>query len=62
MSAVAFVLLLSSIVCVAVGATSLAVAVRERGRGAAAWAWLLPGVAGVLLLVGCAVRLVVVAV
>lgn len=56
----AYVLLLSSIVCLAVGATSIAVAIRERGRGSAAW--LLPGVAGVLLLVGCAIRLIVLAV
>ena len=61
MSGLALALVFSSIVCVVVGATSIAVAVRERGRGSAAWAWLLPGAAGVLLLVGCAVRLVVVA-
>lgn len=60
MSAISYVLLFSSIVCAAVGAISIAVAARERGRGSAAWAWLLPGVAGVLLLVGCLVRLVVV--
>ena len=58
MSAAAYVLLISSVVCLAVGATSLAVAVRERGRGSATWAWTLPGAAGVLLLVACAVRLV----
>lgn len=61
MSGLALALVFSSIVCVVVGVTSIAVAVRERGRGSAAWAWLLPGAAGVLLLVGCAVRLVVVA-
>ncbi|QIN77992.1 hypothetical protein GBA65_05065 [Rubrobacter marinus] len=61
MSGIALALLFSTVVCVAVGATSIAVAVRERGRGSAAWAWLLPGVAGVVLLVGCAVRLVLIA-
>ena len=61
MSGIALALLFSSIVCVAVGATSIAVASRERGRGSATWAWMLPGVAGVLLLVACAVRLVVLA-
>ena len=62
MNGLAIALLFSSIICVAVGATSIAVAFRERGRGSATWAWMLPGVAGVLLLVGCAVRLVVLAV
>ena len=61
MSGLALALLFSSIVCVAVGATSIAVAARERGRGSAAWAWVLPGAAGILLLVGCAVRLLIVA-
>ena len=61
MSGIALALLFSSIVCVAVGATSIAVALRERGRGSATWAWMLPGAAGVLLLVGCAVRLIVLA-
>ena len=61
MSGIAFALLFSSIVCVTVGATSIAVTFRERGRGSAAWSWMLPGAAGVLLLVGCAVRLVVLA-
>lgn len=60
MNATSYVLLFSSIVCAAIGATSIAVASRERGRGSATWAWLLPGVAGVLLLVVCLVRLIVV--
>lgn len=59
MSGTAYVLLFSTIVCLAFGATSIAVAARERERGSAAWAWILPGVAGVILLVGCAVRLLV---
>ena len=61
MSGASYVLLFSSLLCVAVGATSIAVAVRERGRGSALWTWLLTGTAGVLLLVGCAVRLAVIA-
>lgn len=61
MSGASYVLLFSSLVCAAVGAMSIAVAARERGRGSAAWAWLLPGAAGVLLLVGCLVRLIIVA-
>ena len=52
-------LLLSSVVCAAVGALSVAVAVRERRRGSAAWP--LPAAFGVLLVVGCLVRLAVVA-
>ncbi len=61
MSGAAYLLLFSSILCAVIGAMSLAVAVRERKRGSATWAWLLPGAFGVLLVVGCAVRLMVVA-
>ncbi len=50
------VLLLSSIVCVVIGVLSLAVVFREIERGSRAW--LLPGVCGVLLAVGCLVRLI----
>ncbi len=53
-------LLLSSIVCTVIGVMSIGIAYRELERGSAAWAWLLPGVFGVLLAVGCVVRLVVV--
>lgn len=59
MSGTAYALLFSTIMCIAVGAVSIAVAVRERGRGSAAW--MLPGAAGVLLLVGCVVRLIFIA-
>jgi hypothetical protein len=59
-SGASYVLIFSSIVCAAVGVISIAVAARERGRGSATWAWLLPGVAGVLLLGGCVIRLVIV--
>lgn len=59
MSGTAYALLFSTIMCIVVGGVSLAVAARERGRGSAAW--LLPGAAGVLLLVACTVRLIVIA-
>lgn len=59
MSGTSYALLFSTITCLVVGSVSIAVAVRERGRGSAMW--LLPGAAGVLLLAGCAVRLVVIA-
>ena len=59
MSGTAYALLFSTIMCIAVGAVSIAVAVRERGRGSAVW--MLPGAAGVLLLVGCVVRLILIA-
>lgn len=59
MSGTAYALLFSSITCLVVGAASIAVAARERGRGSAAW--LLPGVAGVLLLAGFVIRLIVIA-
>ncbi len=54
-------LLLSSIVCTVIGVMSIAIAFRECERGSAAWAWLLPGMFGAILVVGCLVRLVVVA-
>ncbi len=50
------VLLFTSILCVLMGVLSLAVAFREIERGSRAW--LLPGVGGVLLAVGCLVRLI----
>ena len=61
MSGAAYLALFSSLLCTVIGAMSLAVATRERKRGSAVWAWLLPGVFGVLLVIGCALRLAVVA-
>lgn len=59
MSGTSYALLFSTIMCVVVGSVSIAVAARERARGSAAW--LLPAVAGVLLLIGGAVRLIIIA-
>jgi len=60
-SGAAYLVLFPSILCAVIGAMSIAVAVRERRRGSAAWAWLLPGAFGILLMIGCVVRLAVVA-
>ena len=59
MSGTSYALLFSTIMCLVVGSVSIAVALRERGRGSAMG--LLPGAAGILLLVGCAGRLRVLA-
>ncbi len=50
------ILLFSSILCAVIGVLSLAVVFREIERGSRAW--LLPGLCGVLLAVGCLVRLI----
>ena len=61
MSGAACLVLFSSLLCAVIGVMSLAIAIRERRRGSAVWAWLLPGAFGVLLMIGCVVRLAVVA-
>jgi hypothetical protein len=60
MSGTAYVMF-SSVVCVLRSALSIGVAFRERRRGSVDWAWLLRGTAGVLLAVGCVMRLVLAA-
>lgn len=40
-----------------IGVLSLAVARRERRRGSPAWAWVLPGAAGVILILWGLIRL-----
>lgn len=48
---------LASVVGILIGVLGLIIARRERRRGSAAWAWLLPGVAGVLIILWSLVRL-----